>query len=208
MFVQWCIKGVWAGPGGLAGDGVDEDADANGITRGGQGIRCNWWRHAGQPAPEDVEDRLRPQALHDHIHRYALAGPRTPFISLTAGSVERDRVASINRLLTAEEVALRFATDWGRRPGYLFHCWVLVGLKPAVEVQAVAEEVRELHTYTRWSDFQLEGEITAKLLVPSHQIERWAYWDIAVDAAAPLRQGPNPRFQPPERVSNLREVLI
>lgn len=205
MFVQRCIKGVWAGLGGLA---ADDDADAEAITRGGQGIRCNWWRHAGQPAPEDVENRLRPQALHDHIHQYASAGPLTPFISLTAGSVERDRLARINRLLTAEEVALRFATDWGRRPGYLFHCWVLVGLKPAVAVQAVAEEVRELHSYTDWSDFQLEGEITAKLLVPSHQIERWAYWDMAVNPVAPLREGANPRYQPPERLSNLREALL
>lgn len=204
MFVQRCIKGIWGGPGGLAGE---NDADADRITQGGEGIRCNWWRNRGQPAPEQVEGRLRAHELHDHIHRYASAGHLTPFISLTAGSVERDRVASINRLLTAEEVALRFATDWGRRPGYLFHCWVLVGLNPAVEVQAVAEEVRELHTYTRWSDFQLEGEITAKLLVPSHQIERWAYWDISIDPAAPLRQHTNPRYRPPERVSNLREAL-
>lgn len=167
MFVQRCIKGVWGGPGGLAGE---DHADAERITQGGEGIRCNWWRKEGQPTPEQVEERLRPDGLHDHIHRYAIAGPRTPFISLTAGSVERDRVTSINRLLTAEEV-------------------------------------RELHTYTGWSDFQLEGEITAKLLVPSHQIERCEYWDVSLDAAAPLREAFNPRYQPPERVSNLREAL-
>jgi len=202
VFVQWCVKGVWGGPGGI------DDTVADDITQHGQGIRCNWWRNGGQPAPEDVETRLRPHELHQHIHQYATAGPGTPFISLTAGSVERDRVARFNRLLTAEEVALRFATDWGTHPGYLFHCWVLVGLMPAVEIQAVAEEVRELHTYTDWSDFQLEGEITTKLLVPSHQIERWEYWDLSLDATAPQRQAANPRFQPPERLSNIRGALV
>lgn len=205
VFVQWCVKGVWGGPGGI------DEATAEAITAGGEGIRCNWWRNAGQPQPEAVEDRLTPQWLDDHIHNYGTVSKETPFISLTAGCVERDRVSRFNRLHTAEEVALRFATSWGTHPGYLFYCWVIVGLKRAVEVRAVAEEVRELNTYTDWSDFQLEGEITAKVLVPSHQIHRWAYWDPAKSVAHPVvvKGNPrfNPRFQSPTRVSNIRGSL-
>lgn len=201
MFIQWCIKGVWGGPGGI------DKATANAITDGGQGIRCNWWRNTQQPSPEAVQLRLRPDGLDRHIHDYSAVQSDTPFISLTAGSVERDRLLRFNRLRSAQDIALRFATRWGRQPGYLFHCWVLVGLRPAVEIQAVAEEVRELHTYTHWSDFQLEGEISAKLLVPSHQIHRWELWDPAISHVEPQDQGLNPAFQPPERLSNIRGRL-
>lgn len=201
MFIQWCIKGVWGGPGGI------DKGQADAIVLGGEGLRCNWWRHAGQPTPEDLQWRLRPSELDRHIHDYDSAGRDTPFISLTAGSVERDRLLRFNRLRSAQDIALRFATRWGREPGYLFHCWVLVGLKPAVEIQAVAEEVRELHTYSDWSDFQLEGELTAKLLVPANQIQRWELWDPAIDPLRRQDHRDNPGFQFPGRLSNIRGRL-
>ena len=201
MFIQWCIKGVWAGPGGI------DKATANAITLGGEGLRCNWWRRQGQPAPERVQRRLRRAELDRHVHDYDAAGPDTPFLSLTAGSVERERLLRFNRLRSAQDTALRFATRWGRQPGFLFHCWVLVGLKPAVEIQAVAEELRELHTYTDWSDFQLEGELTAKLLVPANQIQRWEYWDLALNPGQRLDHADNAGFQLPARLSNIRGRL-
>lgn len=201
MFIQWCIKGVSGGDGGIG------KPEANLITGGGQGIRCNWWRNRRQPAPEAVQPRLRRDELDRHLHAYDAAAFDTPFISLTAGSVERDRLLRFNRLRSAQDIALRFATRWGRQPGFLFYCWVLVGLKPALPVQAVAEEVRELHTYTHWSDFQLEGEITAKLIVPSHQIQRWELWDPAISHVRRQDHADNPWFQPPTRLSNIRGRL-
>lgn len=201
MFVQWCIKGV-------AGDGHGiDDHEADAMTLGGGGILSNWLRIGGLAQPDAVRDRLTAQSLDRHLHDYDNFKNDTPFISLTAGCVERDVVWRLNRIHEAQDVALRFATDWGRRPGYLFYAWVVVGLNPAVEIEGVAEEVRSLNTYTRWSDYQLEGEITAKLLVPANQIERWEWWEPVASVPQLGFSRLNPKFDSPERVANLRTVL-
>lgn len=201
MFVQWCIKGI---AGGI--DGID-DVEADAMTAGGGGIHCNWLRSVGHARAQDVRDKLTPRNLDRHLHDYDNFRNDTPFISLTAGCVERDVVQRLNRIHEAQDVALRFATDWGARTGYLFHCWVVVGLNPAVEIGSVAEEVRSLNTYTRWSDYQLEGEITAKLHVPSNQIERWERWDPSGLWLQLTRAHTNPGFEPPQRLANLRGRL-
>ena len=204
MLVQWCIKGI---AGGI--DGIN-DTEADAMTTGGEGIRCNWLRAVGHAPAQDVRNKLTPAALDRHLHDYDNFKGETPFISLTAGCVERDVVQRLNRLHEAQDVALRFATDWGARTGYLFHCWVVVGLNPAVEIESVAEEVRSLNTYTRWSDYQLEGEITAKLQVPSNQIERWERWEPSPHPPShPQRVHVqiNPDFDPPHRLANLRGRL-
>jgi hypothetical protein len=110
-----------------------------------------------------------------------------------------------NQINPAEKIALRFATDWCTSPGYLFYCWVIVGLNPAVEIEEVAEEVRELNTYRSYSPFQLEGEITAKIYIPSNQIDR-------VEKYEPIGQGQcrrvwtheNRNFSRPAAVLNMR----
>jgi len=43
-------------------------------------------------------------------------------------------------------------------------------LTPAVEISHMAEEVRELNIYRRYSAFQTEGEIVAKIEVSARQI--------------------------------------
>lgn len=75
---------------------------------------------------------------------------------------------------------MSFASDFGRYQGecYLFYCWVVVGLTPAVEVKHLAEEVRELNTYRRFSAFQTEGEIVAKIEVPARQIHRFERYEV------------------------------
>lgn len=201
MFVQWCIKGVAGGDEGIS------DAEADAMTIHGGGILSNWLRMGGPADPADVRARLTPHALDRHLHDYDNFKHETPFISLTAGCVERDVVWQLNRLHEAQDVALRFATDWGRRPGYLFHAWVLVGLNPAVEIESVAEEVRSLNTYTRWSDYQLEGEITAKLQIPANQIERWERWEPSAGVPQFMRGRINLLFDPPQRLVNLRASL-
>ena len=55
--------------------------------------------------------------------------------------------------------ALDFATDSGRRPGYLFYAWAIVGLNPAPSIESVSEKVRELNTYRSWSAYQTEAKL-------------------------------------------------
>ena len=210
MFVQWCIKGVRGRlPGEDAGIGMD-DAQADDVVLNGEGILCNWWRNVGRISTSARRAKLTAANLDRHVHDYDTFGSHTPFISLTAGCVERDIAMRLNRVHEAQDVALRFGTDWGARHGYLFYCWVVVGLKPAVSVEGVAEEIRELNTHLSWSDYQLEGEVTAKIYVPANQIHAWERWDSDhngnVNASSTWRKR-NPRFDAPALVSNIREFL-
>ena len=210
MFVQWCIKGI-AGRESFdpPHTGLDDDA-ARDLIDSAEGILCNWWRNASGIARTDVAGKLTPGNLTRHIHDYANFGAETPFISLTAGCVSREIALRLNRVHEAQDIALRFATDFGHRTGYLYYCWVIVGLNPAVEIESVAEEVRELHTYLSWSDYQLEGEVTAKIVVPATQIERCERWDSdragRVERSCTWRHD-NPAFCDPASVVNLRRFL-
>jgi hypothetical protein len=210
MFVQWCVKGIGGRRANDPRDAGIDDAMARAMIDGGEGIQCNWWRAVDTISPAQIRQKLTPGNLDRHIHDYETFGPETPFISLTAGCVERDVALRLNRIREAQDVALRFATDWGHRTGYLFYCWVVVGLKPAVSVESVAEEVRELNTYLSWSDYQLEGEVTAKIGVPANQIsacERWDCDGLGRVNAAPVWHHANPRFDGPAIISNLRDLL-
>jgi hypothetical protein len=210
MFIQWCVKGVRSR---LSNEdpavGID-DIQARAIIDNGDGILCNWWRSARTISPAKRRDKLTQANLDRHIHDYDRFKNETPFISLTAGCVERDAALRLNRIREAQDVALRFATDWGKRDGYLFYCWVVVGLKPAVSVEGVAEEVRELNTYLSYSDFQLEGEVTVKINVPANQIHRCERWTVDGQGKVSdtfMWQHRNRRFDTPALVSNIRDLL-
>jgi len=173
VYVQWCIKGV----GGIGQNEADDVFHA--------GLVCNWWRNSGHIYAGDIAGKLTAAALDIHVNRYSEIDPSTQqpysastaFLSLTSGAVERRRVLATNVAYSAHSTALAFATNGGRDPGYLFYCWVAVGLNPAVEVESAAEEVRELNTYRSWSAYQLEGEVTAKVRVPSTQIELYERYE-------------------------------
>jgi hypothetical protein len=138
----------------------------------------------------------------------------TPFVSLTAGSVQRDVFLARNLVHPAHEVAMDFATGFGQRQGecFIFFCWVLVGLRPSVPVRSLAEEVRELNTYTKYSRFQPEGEIVAKIDVPAYQIEKFEHYEYVKDRRGRLqirRLGiyDNPNYVSPHDVTNYRDRL-
>lgn len=138
------------------------------------------------------------------------SAPRLRSFRCPAGCVQRDVALRINRIHEAADIALRFATNWGEAHGYLFHCWVVVTPRPAVSVEGVAEDVRNLHTYIRYSDYQLEGEITAKINIPATQIERVERWDS--DGYGRVKRKPewiahNPHYQPPAVLSNIMEMI-
>ncbi|HET9978115.1 MAG TPA: hypothetical protein VFQ20_11800 [Burkholderiaceae bacterium] len=200
------MKGVRGqAAGDPPGSGID-DAAARSMIRDGTGIVCNWWRNRKTITLPQIRDKLTAANLDRHIHDYAVFGPETPFISLSAGCVERSVALRLNRIHQASDVALRFATDWGSTHGYLFQCWVVVGLKPAVGVDVVAEEVRDLNSYMNYSDYQLEGEITAKVSIPSGQILQCQRWDC--DNKGRVKRLPtwtyrNRRFEAPAQVSNI-----
>jgi hypothetical protein len=210
MFIQWCVKGVRSRLAGEEPSAGIDDVEARAMIDAGHGIRCNWWRNAGTISLAQQRDKLTQANLDRHIHDYDQFKCETPFISLTAGCVERNAALRWNRIHEAQDVALRFATDWGERDGYLFYCWVAVGLKPAAAVEGVAEEVRELNTYLSYSDFQLEGEVTAKIYVPANQIQRCERWTAdgrGKVSGAPLWLHQNRRFDTPTLVSNIRDLL-
>ncbi|MEW2811905.1 hypothetical protein AB0929_33205 [Streptomyces massasporeus] len=208
MIVQWCIKGL----------ALENDQVARDLIDSNYGICCNWWRRVGRISPKLIRDKLTPQSLDLHINHFTTMDPATgapfsadtPFVSLSAGTVERDTTAQTNIVHRARITALWFGTEFGKNSEcYLYPCWVLVSPRRAVEIEGVAEEPRDLNTYRRYSAFQTEGEITAKVVIPDNQImgcEKWE-WD---QNAKMLRMKwfyPNPRFTSPETLSNVRELI-
>ena len=141
------------------------------------------------------------------MHDYENYGADSPFISLASGAVERDSGASRNYVYSAIDTALGFATAYWSRPGALFYCWVPTALNPAVEVQSVAETIRDLNVYHRWSRYQLEGEITAKIYIPANQISRVEWWDGSHSKSAPQHTYDNSGFVDPVVVTNVRDFF-
>ncbi len=208
MIVQWCVKGM----------SLPDDATAKAIVDSQNGIICNWWRRVGTIGPSEVRQVLTDVNLDRHVNHYLERDPltgrpfaeSTPFISMSAGTVERDAIAKTNYARRARRTALWFGTDFGRIDhAYLFTCWLLLAPRAAVGVEGVGEEIRDLNSYRRYSAYQTEGEVTAKIAVPANQIqcvERWA-----LDAAQQIFERTwvhqNPGFTPPEQLSNVRELI-
>lgn len=171
------------------------------------GIRSNWWRTVNSISPSDVADVLNETNLNMHLHDYDTFRNDTPFISLASGAVERDRIARTNFVYSAIDTALLFATEGWARPGALFYCWVPTALNKAVELRAIAEPVRDLLTYRTWSPYQLEGELAAKVHIPSNQIERVEWWDGTIERTKAVREFKNPNYVEPSAVTNFRDLF-
>lgn len=202
MYVQWCAKGI----AGTGATGLTKDR-AFQMVASGQGLISNWWRNRGTIYSHESVAVVNEHNLDRHLHDYANFGHESPFISLTSGCVERNALLQQNIAHSAIDTALLFATDSWAHPGALFYCWIPVGLNAAVRVLGVAEAVRELHTYRRWSPYQLEGEITAKVQVPANQISRVEWWDGSRHKDQPTDLYTNPRFVSPDPILNLRELF-
>ncbi|MGK5112025.1 MULTISPECIES: hypothetical protein [unclassified Geodermatophilus] len=208
MIVQWCIKGL----------SLPDDASAKRILDDQNGIVCNWWRNSLEIDPQETQQRLSEATLDAHVNHFTTIDPSTgkpysfgtPFISLSAGTVERDTAARTNWVHRAWRTGLWFGTMFGARDtAYLYTCWCVVAPRPSVPLEGVAEEIRDLNVYRHYSPFQTEGEITAKIVVPDNQIagcEKWQ-WNQAARRMDRCWSQPNPRFVPPERLTNVRELL-
>ncbi len=176
-------------------------------------------RDVGTITPQQLRQKLTAQNLDLHVNHFDRPDPatgvpfskQTPFISLSAGTVERDAVAQTNHVRRARRTALWFGTRFGQTPrAYLYTCWVILAPRRAVEVEGLAEEVRDLNTFRRFSAYQTEGEITAKLCVADNHIQSCERWDLtggpAPQFALVWRQD-NPRFTSPSRLTNVRELI-
>lgn len=208
MIVQWCVKGL---------DLPDDDTAKEIIDRRG-GLLCSWWRRVGTIRTNEIRDKLTANGIDRHVNHFAATDPATdrpfsedtPFISLSAGTVERDTAARTNLVHRARQTALFFGMAFGQRnQAYLYTCWVLVAPRTAVEIEGVAEEVRDLNTYRRYSSWQTEGEVVAKVHVPDNQIRSYEKWEISTDGSHFYRvwTHDNPRFTAPERLSNVRGLI-
>lgn len=212
MFIQKCIKGLHS----------ITLAEAQAIlTR--NGLTCAWWRNARRISSPEINERLTAEELDLHVHSFDEPHPTqrgrevaevSPFISLTAGQVEREAWEARNEIYPAHEVAMKFATNFGELRGecFLFYCWVLVGMRPTVPVRHLAEEVRELKTYTKFSPFHREGEILAKIEVPARQIEKFEHYEYREDRHGRLRlvclgTYLNPSYVDHNQVTNYRDWL-
>ena len=208
MDVQWCVKGL----------SLTDDATAREIIQSGQGLLCNWWRSSNIIRPSEVRDKLTEANLDLHVNHFGLTNPstgqcvgdETPFISMSAGTVERRVAARTNVVHRARRTALWFGTNFGQAPvAYLYICWVVVAPRQAVEVEAVAEKVRDLNVYRAYSDYQTEGEIVAKIYVPANQIQRLEKWEWEQDGPSMARTEvfENPNFAAPTVLSNVMELI-
>lgn len=188
------------------------------------GIICKWWQQVDPLPNNEIPQRLTERNLIWHQNYYDREDPdeggnpfniKTPFISTTAGTVERDNILRTNILEPAWLQALRFATDIWRSDGYLFYCYVFIIGKKAIGHRYFAEELRELNIYTGFSPFHPEGENCAKIDIPTTQIEKAELWSIeqfmedlnAGRIPQPADIISNQYYLPSEDYSNVRDVL-
>jgi hypothetical protein len=212
MFFQKVLKGV----PGLTND------DANVALRAG--LLCNWWRRVGTINPVQIADKLTEANLYWHLEHYDDADPlnggapfreNTPFISVTAGSVERAAFLQRNIVFDPFVTALLFATNGFRAYGHVFYAYVFTLGRQSIPLVEFAEEVRELNIYKYYLRFHPEGEITAKIEIRGRQIERWEGYDGPAALAAlrtaatpqPAASGVNFNYEPPERYCNIRGLV-
>ena len=204
MYIQRCVKGI---PGSRHGsDGITWE-EAKHIIADSKGIISNWWLQVGTISPGQIADVLTDQNLDRHLHDYDTFGSETPFISLACGAVERNTLIQNNFLYSAIDTALQFATEDWARPGALFFLWVPTSHKPAIPLSAFAEPVRDVNIYRRWSPYQLEGEITAKIGIPANQIERVEWWDSGHSQTTAKHSWINPDYVEPDPLSNIRDLF-
>lgn len=209
MIIQWCIKGIHLSGG---------DAEADDILRSPNGLMSAWVRNTKSVPFSAIPPKLTRDNLNRHVNHFTAIDPSTgvpyqnnsPFISLSAGTIERDRVAQTNLVHRARWRALQFGLDFGRQNvAYLYTCWVLLAPRPSPDIEGVAEEIRDLNTYRQYSEYQCEGEVTAKLRIPTNQIkcyQKWT-WDRPARTLTPSQPVSNPAFLPPELLSNVRELI-
>ncbi|QDA61419.1 hypothetical protein [Hymenobacter jejuensis] len=219
MFFQKVVKGI----ANISSYEAQAIVEANGIV-------CNWWRNAVTITKEEIKSNLVDSNIFHHLNHYnhklpsghSLAhlgtsyGDVSPFISTTAGAIQRDAFHRRNILFDPFITALCFATNNFTASGFVFYAYLITLGKAAVALEQFAEEVRELHIYQYYLPYHHEGEIMAKVVIPSAQIEKAEEYDgPAVLRELKNRRKPvpisavitNPAYSHPDDFINIRELL-
>lgn len=218
MFFQKVLKGINGISNKQAEQMVLED-----------GILCNWWKNKRRITNPEIKAELTESNLIHHLNDYDVPlpighrwskygqtyGDVSAFISTTAGSIQRDSYRRTNILFAPFLTALNFATKGFTSNGYIFYAYVITLGKQSIVFDGFAEEVRELHIYKGFLPFHHEGEITAKISIPSVNIEKAEYYDasLALDELQngrlpnPARIILNPSYASPDNFNNIRELL-
>jgi hypothetical protein len=198
MYIQWCLKGIQEQAG-------FSDNEARGLLR--SGIPSNWLRqNASLPLWNRlaaVQQLFSPQALFDHVNDYESVGTTSPYISLSAGVVQFDNIYG-SAPFPAWFTATDFATSGATGAGFVYRVWTVVAPKPASELLHLSDEIRDLNLFRGFWQWNHEGEIAAKLLVPSRNIEGAVKIDRDLNI---LQAFGNPWFVRPETVCNLVEEI-
>lgn len=167
------------------------------------GIRSNLFRQNPNVSYVDIVDTLNENDLYRHVTDYRTAGPRSAYVSLTAGTRGIHDSSGFFRPLAAWETALRFATQ-DNSSGAVFEGWVVVLGTPAWHMVGVAEDIRDHHAYPRFNSYWAQGEVTAKISVPGPQISRAT---LVTSSMTPTETLTNQAHINPSTFSNLREVI-
>ena len=147
MFFQKVLKGI----SGLSRHEANKNFE--------QGIVCNWWRTVHTISPPQVVEKLTERNLEWHLNHYDELDPltgntafceNTPFISVTAGVVERQEFLQRNIVFDPLVTALRFATSDFSMTGHIFYGYVFTLGRQSIDLAEFAEEVRELNIYKNY----------------------------------------------------------
>jgi hypothetical protein len=222
MFFQKVVKGI----AGLERVKAEQMVKTDGII-------CNWWRTVDSITPAGIQAQLTETSILRHLNQYdeplpathdltkppysaKTYGDITPFISTTAGAIQRDKFAQRNIIFPPFMTALRFATNNFKTSGFIFYAYLCTLGKQGIPFEHISEEVRELHIYQQYLPFHDEGEVTAKIIIPSVQIEKAIEYD-GLAALEELRRNKtpspvgdpilNPAYANPESYANIRELL-
>lgn len=193
------------------------------------GIISNWWRKKGTISNGEIKDELTEQNLMNHLNHYNQSLPAThkwvslgktygdvsPFISTTAGAVQRNNAKKVNIIYPSFITALKFATKNFKTEGCIFYAYLQVLGKESIPLRSFSEEVRELNIYRTFMPFHQQGEITAKIHIPSVAIEKVEIFE-GKKAASEIKKGnpPTPKkiitnkdYVNPDSYSNIRNYF-
>jgi hypothetical protein len=208
MFFQHILKGI---------PNIESEQVEHILSK--TGLRCNWWRRVGSINGEQIKAKLNSHNLYLHLEHYQEVPPGgdrpffedTPFISTTAGTAVEDVAAGRLYVHDAFWEAANFATERFDSDGWIFYGYVYVLEKPSIELQEFAEEVRNFHQYARFLRYRREGEITAKIEIPSVRLQCAEFYR-GHELGEQLMRGQRPEpvevlrndaYCPPERYANV-----
>jgi hypothetical protein len=219
MIFQKVVKGI---------SGIDTAAAQDIIDKG---LKSNWYRVAGTILEEDKKIHLTAKNLDLHLNHYHQNVPTTnplssihrgkfgdvsPFISTTAGVVQRNGAERRNIIFSSYITALKFATSNFKKSGFIFYTYVITVGKKAVEMEQFAEDIRNLNVYKEFQEYNSQGEVMAKIIIPSVQIEK-AEMYVGAEVKKQIRAGKpilpklvldNHDYQAPEQFSNIHDMIL